>query len=354
MNYYSDRIRKFQKSMKSDYVILVSPENVNSNVFYFTGFRGFGVLIISKSKKPTFLTTKLDICNVMNKDMKIVTLDRAAGDILKKLVSKHRSLGFDFSTLSVGSYRRFKKLLKPKKVIDVGDQLLEQRSIKDADEIKQIKKACDVICSVVEDTIKNMSKFTYEYEVKRYIETESRKRGYEMSFETIVASGKNAANPHYTECKDKLHRGFLVIDCGVRVNGYCSDITRTVFLGNPTEKELSIYDHLLRVQLHCIELFRQNKPIKEVDEYTRKQLGKFYIHALGHGIGIDVHELPWVSIRNKDKVKDNEFFTVEPGVYYPNKLGIRIEDDLMKTKGKVQLLTPLTKKLIVINNKIYK
>jgi Xaa-Pro aminopeptidase len=343
--------------MNCDYVVLLSQDSTssNANLFYFTGFKGFGVFIIPKRGRAVLLATKLDIGNLQNKSVKAVVLEKKVSSYLSKLVKKHKRIGFDFATLDVGSFMRIKRFLKPKRVIDVSLQLLQQRAVKDKYEIQQIKKACNEICSIAGLAIKTMHKFRHEFEVRRFIDSEAKRRGYDMSFETIVASGKNAASPHYNAGTSKLKRGFLVMDCGVVVNGYCSDITRTIFLGKPSKKEKDEYTKMLSVQKKCIELARQDKPISEIDEYAHKELGKAYVHALGHGIGLDVHELPHVSIYNKEKIKDNVCFTIEPGVYYPRKFGIRIEDCLVKINGKVKNLTSsLTKKLIIINKKIYK
>jgi Xaa-Pro aminopeptidase len=325
-------------------------------VFYLTGFIGgsIGVLVIFKNRNPLFFSTKLDIGNVANKKLKTIVFEKSVVDTLKKHISIKKIIGLDFASLSLGYYQVIKKALKPKKLIDVSAQLIEQRATKDAYELKQITRAAREICSLVGNAIKNIAKFSYEHEVKNYIETEARKKGLPMSFNTIVASGKNASNPHYIACSDRLRRGFLVIDCGVKVNGYCSDITRTIFLGTPTKEEVALYMKVLNVQERCIQMMKEHKSVRAADEFAQKELGKAFVHALGHGIGLDVHESPRVSTYNKDVIQNNACFTIEPGIYYLGKRGIRIEDDLVKVNNKVKVITPLTKKLITINNKIYK
>jgi Xaa-Pro dipeptidase len=351
---FAKRIKTLQKNMKCDYTILVA-DAYNSNIFYFTGFPdGLCILVIPKKGRSTFIASNLDVGNVQNKKIKKAVFERSLVYSLKKQVKQHRTVGLDFSGLSVGYLNFIKKVLKPKKILDISHVLFEHRAIKDTYELQQTKKAAQVICSILQSTIKKIPTFRYEYEVKNHLDAEVRRQGYTNSFDTIVASGKNASNPHYAASKDVLRRGFLVIDCGVKVNGYCSDITRTVFLGTPTKEEFKLYEKVLAVQNKCIELTKQNKPINLADELAQEVLGKAFIHALGHGTGLDVHELPRVSSHNKQVLQNNVCFTIEPGVYYPGKLGIRIEDDLIKTNNKVQVITPLTKKLIIFNNKIYK
>ena len=349
---YDSRIKRLQKSMKSNFVIIAS-EDYNSNMFYFTGFKGYGVLIIPKKGKSSILATKLDSGNIKNKKLKLIVIEKKIADILKKTVPKNKTIGFDLENLNTATYLRLKKTLNPRKVFDVSESLRKLREIKDNYEISQIKKASLEACDIMHKCLKQLHNFKYEYGIKHYLESEVKRRGYDLAFDTIVASGKNASNPHYSSCKDKLRRGFLVIDFGIKVNGYCTDMTRTLFLGKPSEEEKELYSKVLTVQKNCIKMITK-KLINVVDEYARKELGKEFIHSLGHGIGLDIHETPRISYKNKSKLQSKVCFTIEPAVYKNNKYGIRIEDSLVKINNKVKILTPLTKELIIINNKVYK
>lgn len=226
--------------------------------------------------------------------------------------------------------------------------------IKNNYEISQIKKACLISCRILSKCIKLIPNFKYEYEIKNYLESEAKKLRYKLAFTPIVASSKNAAKPHYDLCRSKLKRGFLVIDFGIKVNGYCSDMTRTLFLGKPTKNQIKIYNKVLNVQKKCIEMFRKNKKINIVGGFAKKELGKEFIHSLGHGIGLKIHESPKISFKTKKYLQNNVCFTIEPGIYRKGKFGIRIEDSLVKKNNKIKVLTPLTKKLIIINKKVYK
>jgi Xaa-Pro aminopeptidase len=170
-----------------------------------------------------------------------------------------------------------------------------------------------------------------------------------MSFETIVASENNGAKIHYELCNDKLKKGFLVIDFGIKINEYCSDMTRTFYLGVPSSKEIEMYEKVRTVQDESIEKFKLNLTPFEIDTYVRQILGKEYIHSLGHGVGLDIHENPGISILNKEKIVENAVFTIEPGVYFENKYGIRIEDTVVKQKNTIKALTLFTKELIIID-----
>lgn len=353
MDYYSKRIQNFQREMKCSYSVLVS-DDFDSNVFYFTGFKGYGILIIPKNGKVTLIASKLDMSSTMNKGIKLIPLEKSIKEVISKSVPKHKVVGMDTEKVSFSRYKRLKKLFKPSKIIDVSSIILKQREIKDDYEISQIKMACSISSKILNNCIKIMGRLKTEKEVKSYLDSEAKKLGYDLAYDTIVASAANGANPHYSSCTGKLRRGFLVIDFGIKVNGYCSDMTRTLFLGTPNQNEIKEYGKVLNVQEKAIEMLKGNNKISDTDNYVRKTLGKNYIHSLGHGIGVDIHELPIVSINNKNTIKNNECFTVEPGVYYPGKYGIRIEDSLVKLKNKLRILTPVTKKMLIINNKLYK
>ena len=351
MDYYGKRITKFQKSMKCSYSVLFS-DDYNSNVFYFAGFKGTGILIIPKKGRATIFASNLDFGNIKNKSLNRKVFDKNIKDEIRKIIKKGSIIGFDFSTLSINLSKYLKKMIRPKKPIDVSKILIKQRATKDSYEINQIRKACSESCDILAKCLKHIHNFKHEYGIKNYIESEIKRRGLDLAFDTIVASGKNAANPHYSSCKDKLRRGFLVIDFGAKVDGYCADMTRTLFLGKPTQKEKDVYNKVLTVQKTSINMLNKNPPINKVDEYARKELGKHYIHSLGHGVGLDIHEYPRISVKNKEKLENNICFTIEPGIY--NKFGIRIEDTMIKLNNKIKILTPFTKGLITINNKVYK
>ncbi|MBN2421258.1 aminopeptidase P family protein [Candidatus Woesearchaeota archaeon] len=351
---YEKRIKTFQKSMKCNYAVLVS-RDYDSNVYYFTGFKGgnFGFLVIPKKGKASFISSSIDIGNAQNKSIKKIIIKKSTREELRKIIKKNKIIGVDFSALALAYYAGLKKSIKPKKVVDVSQILLEQRAVKDKYELVQIKNAAKNISEILDMAIKNIPTFNYEREIKNFIDVEARKRGLPMSFDTIVASGKNASNPHYSRCSDRLRRGFLVIDCGVKFNGYCSDITRTVFLGNPTRQEIQIYNKVLNIQKKCIGMLSSKTP-KQVNEFAKRELGKDFLHSLGHGIGLDIHELPNITLKNNSKLKNSTCFTVEPGVYKKGKYGIRLEDDLLKQDWGLKILTSVKNSLTIINKKVYK
>jgi Xaa-Pro aminopeptidase len=195
--------------------------------------------------------------------------------------------------------------------------------------------------------LKGFKKFKSELEVAEFLEAETRKNGCSLAFPPIVASGKHAGMPHYMPGKGKILKGFCVIDFGVKYRGYCSDITRTVYVGKPSQAEKEIYEEVLDVQKKSVKMCMGGGSISGVFDYALNVLGKRFPHGLGHGIGVEIHEWPNLKPGGKEKFLDGMVFTVEPGVY-TKKYGIRIEDDVLIEKGKSVILTKLSKELIIV------
>ena len=156
--------------------------------------------------------------------------------------------------------------------------------------------------------------------------------------------------PHYEPRNTKLKKGFCMIDFGVKYKGYCTDITRTVYLGSPCDKEKQVYNFLLDIQNGIIKEIKINDSCSKIYGNCLKSMknySKYFIHGLGHGIGVEIHELPNLTLNSKDKITENMVFTIEPGIYIPKLFGIRIEDTtLMKKKPLV--LTKVTKDLLIV------
>ena len=140
------------------------------------------------------------------------------------------------------------------------------------------------------------------------------------------------------------------MDFGVKYNGYCSDITRTIYFGNPTKKEKVIYNMLLAIQKNTINEIKENKKCSGLYDFVNNQLGKYksnFTHGLGHGVGVEIHELPNLTLNSKDTVKNSMVFTIEPGIYFPKRFGIRIEDTVLFNK-KTHVLTRTSKDLLIV------
>lgn len=239
--------------------------------------------------------------------------------------------------------------IKYKSLFRIKEIEINIRDVKSKKEILFIKKACslaDECFNLIWSNIKK-KKYKKEKDIEQEINLFAAKNNLELAFKPIVASGKNSSIPHHDN-SSKLTNGFLVIDLGFKYKGYCSDATRTFYLGKPSKKEKELYELVLQAQQKIIsDIYPgvQEKTLKNnIEEYLKDE-HKHFIHSLGHGIGVEVHEFPLIGKTNT-KLKENQVITIEPGVY--KKQGIRIEDVVVVAK-KPEILTGFTKDLLIAN-----
>lgn len=335
----------------------IDAENYNKNMYYFSGYKGIGCLIILE-KKPAFLIVPLMEYERASKSGKLKVFKWEKGKRLfeqlketlknKKIIPKR--VGIVYRDFSYDVYKSLRKFIRKVKIQDIENFCLDLRTQKTDEEIKIIKRCCSIGAEILAKCINNFNKFKTEKDVEIFLHSETIKMGCELAFPPIVASGKAGSMAHYIPRNIKLRKGFCVIDFGVRYGGYNSDITRTLYLGNPSEKEKKMYNLLLNVQSDLIKKIKVNKKCSELYEETNillKEYSENFIHGLGHGLGLDIHELPNLKSLSKERFKNNMVFTVEPGIYFENKFGIRIEDDILIKNNKTIILTKVPKKLII-------
>jgi Xaa-Pro aminopeptidase len=248
--------------------------------------------------------------------------------------------------LSKGKRRAFFQPLKEMVVSDL-------RMVKDANELLLMEKAALLGCELFTAILPHIQTGAPEQEIAADLEFFARSLGAEgMSFETIVASGKRSAFPHGRASAAKVPaRGFVTLDFGVILNGYCSDMTRTVHMGKPGKKEQFAYEAVLEAQEAAVAAVKPGATCGDVDEAARSvlrkaKLDKYFTHSTGHGVGIEIHESPRVAKEQKQKLDPGMVITIEPGVYIEGKFGIRIEDMVAVTKSGGKILTPAPKAMI--------
>ena len=324
----------------------------NRNLYYFSKYRGIGILCIPKNKSP-FLIVPLMEYERAKKSSKIEVIIWEKGIRLFELLSgqlkKHKikvsTLGMIQDDLPFTTYKALRRSIKRIKIKDISDYCLRLRSIKTSAEIRIIRKSAQIASEIVSDCINNFKNFKTEKDVEKFLHRKTIENGCSLAFPPIVASGKTSCMPHAEPRNIKLSKGFCVIDFGVCYKGYHTDITRTIYLGTPSNSEIGIYNFLLKVQKElesrCSDLY--NKTL-----ILLKDLAPNFNHGLGHGIGLQIHELPNIKANSKDTFKNNMTFTIEPGIYFENKFGIRIEDDILIHNDKVEILTTSSKKLVVM------
>ncbi len=266
--------------------------------------------------------------------------------------------GFDPARTSVAELARLRSSLPSKLrrtfLSELAAPLVEQlRLLKDDDELALMSEAALLGCSLFEHILGVIRPGITETEVAAELEYQARQRGAEgMSFETIVASGVRSALPHGRATSTQIpRRGFLTLDFGIIHNGYCSDMTRTVFLGKPQREERKAYEAVLEAQETAVAAVSAGISCGEVDEAARSVLRKAgmadaFSHSTGHGVGLEIHEAPRVGAEQKTRLQPGMIVTIEPGVYWPGKFGIRIEDMVAVTRNGGRVLTPAPKALI--------
>jgi len=228
--------------------------------------------------------------------------------------------------------------------------LSELRMVKDTEELRQMAEAAALGCSLFEAMLPRIEAGVSEIAVAAELEFLARGLGAEgMSFETIVASGARSALPHGRATQARLPRkGFVTLDFGVILNGYCSDMTRTVHVGRASDEARSAYDAVLDAQEAAVAAVRPGATCGAVDEAARSVLrkaglAKYFTHSTGHGVGLEIHEQPRIAAGQEMQLKPGMVITIEPGVYLAGKFGIRIEDMVAVTDSGNRVLTPVTK-----------
>ena len=220
----------------------------------------------------------------------------------------------------------------------------------DSDKISSISKACKITEDIFSQAIANFSGFSTEKDVSRFISAQTKARGLKLAFPTIVGSGPGGSEPHHKPALP-LVNGFCVIDFGVKVNGYCSDFTRTVFLGKQGKKDREIYNLVLAAQTVGKNLVKAGIPAIAPYEAACNVLGgevSHFVHGLGHGVAKRIHVKPYLKKASTNTLKENDVVTIEPGLYYKNEFGIRIEDVFVVTKSGARPLTFFNRELILI------
>ncbi len=348
---WKNRIQQEMKKKDLDILLLVSTLKKDPNIFYATGLDlEYCVLLIPESGQPRFLVPPLEY-EKAKRWSRIRKVQQYKGlDDLKKGIRKKKSIGINATHISLATYKEIKKRLKGCTFKAADALWKEVRIRKSPEEIRKLKRAAKIGDHIFKELCKALQKnrrhFKTEKDIAYFIEEYAKKYDVTLSFDPIVASGKNAAMPHYHPQKIPINKGFCVLDFGVSYQGYISDMSRTIFFGTPTEKEKESYEKVYHAQREAINAVKKGACAKAIDAVSRKLVK--YPHSLGHGIGIEVHEAPALSPKSNDRIEEDMCFTIEPGIYDPKKGGIRIEDEIWLTKKGPVLLTKSSKKLFCI------
>ncbi len=276
--------------------------------------------------------------------------------LMRKLLDGHRRIGINASELTHEAFTRLHKFApKAAKFVDVSEAVTQARLVKDASEVEFIQKACDIASKSFEQTLSVVRPGAVESEVASELVYRMQKNGATgPSFRTIVGSGPNGAEPHYTAGPRKIRKGdLIVIDFGALYHMYCSDITRTVVVGSPSEEQRRMYDTVARAQRAALAKMHPGVKGKAVDAAARSLIdasrykGRF-IHGLGHSVGLAVHDGGGLYTTSELVLKSNMIMTDEPGVYISGFGGVRIEDDVLITPKGGRFMSRARRELIEV------
>ena len=358
MNVILNRLEMLRKKMKlknTDAVLI----NKRVNYMYMSGFTGTSACLFITESRAVLLTDfrYTDQASMQSPEYEIVK--HAGGHIseLNDLIEteKVERLSFEEGHLTYAEHGEYLRKLKVSEFLPLGGVIEELRRTKDESEIGRIKKAVEIADSAFTHILGFIKPGVAEIELAAEIEYFMKRHGASgPSFETIVASGLRSSMPHGVASEKKLEAGDVVtLDYGALCNGYCSDITRTVFLGKPDRELERIYGIVLDAQLKGLECVRSGWAGKDVDAVSRAVIadagyGENFGHGLGHGVGLDIHEEPTLSMRGTVELKDGMVVTVEPGIYKYGLGGVRIEDMVVVSGEVPRILTEATKEMIIL------
>ncbi|MEK6809333.1 MAG: Xaa-Pro peptidase family protein [Nanoarchaeota archaeon] len=340
------KLFSFQSYLNKEGIDLAFLVHPDPNIIYFAQMKpSFALLLITPSSAELYLS-KLDLPPKLSG----IAVTHLQKDWESKLADqKVKKIGVCKSSLSLQYAEKLKKLYPRAELIDVSSTLQDLRAQKTPQEILKISKACSITSQAYNALTGNFSsqKLKTERDVAFFLERFIREHDAELAFPTIVGSGKNSAVPHHVTSSAKLQKGFLQLDFGACYKNYCSDMSRVLYLGRPSRSEKEHYELLRSTQEKTIGEAAKNKPFAALEKASRKHLGRFssqFIHSLGHGVGVEIHEAPSFSEEAKQTIQANHIFTIEPGIYFPGKYGIRIEDTLLFDR-KAKILTTSPKEL---------
>ena len=338
---------------KVDTLIVSHPPNVR----YLSGFTGSAGILLAGRRSLFFTDGRYaEQARAQVKGARVVI---AKGGLLAAVAEacakqEAQRVAIESEHFTVAQLAAFEKALgKGRRVARLAGVVEELRTIKDAAEIELVRNAVKLASGLFRPLLRAMQPGTSEINVAAKLEYAARRAGAEgMSFETIVASGERSALPHGVASRALLpESGFVVLDYGVVLDGYCSDMTRTVHLGKADADERGLYDAVLEAQLAAISAVRPGATAGEVDGEARRvlkrvRLLRYFTHSTGHGVGLEIHEQPRLAAGVDTVLEPGMVITIEPGIYLPGRCGIRIEDMLLVTETGYEVLTPVGKELV--------
>lgn len=353
-----NRIEKLQKSLKNGEAFIVY---YGPNRFYLTGFNSSaGVVLITRNSADFIIDFRyfekakrlVKSCNVILSNKVFEQLN----DILA--AQKIKVIYTEASTISMGEFFALKENLKGVKISDDGniEKLLKScRAVKSEAELAVMRQAQELTDEAFDYILDYIRVGKTEKAIALELEFYMRRHGSEgVAFDSIVVSGENSSLPHGTPTDRVIRNGdFITVDFGARIDGYCADMTRTVAIGDVSDEQKLVYDTVLKAQLEALKQIRAGAVCKDMDKIARDIIENAgfkgcFGHALGHSLGIEVHEPPAFNTRDNTVLESGMVLSVEPGIYLENEFGVRIEDVIAVTDSGCEIFTKSAKELIVL------
>lgn len=352
MNDRLQAVRNRMAGLNIQGMIIANPINIR----YLTKIEAEGILLITR-KENIFITDGRYmeyVSSIVTPFDEIVVDDQKniAKDEYENFFLFCENVGFEEGYLTYSKYKEYIRKFKINNFVEAEEILTQLRMIKDEEEIANIKKACEVTDKCFDMIKQYIKPGLTEKQIARKIQDFYRDNSEGESFQTIVASGENSSKPHAVPTDRVIkQKDIITIDMGCIINGYCSDMTRTIFIGEPTEEQMKIYNIVLNNQKKALNEIREGANIKTITKSVESDFninGQSLIHALGHGVGLEIHEAPTIHLKNDNPLKENMVITDEPGIYIAGNFGVRIEDTVLVTKKGAIALTESDKECILL------
>lgn len=346
-------LRERLRNLKLEGMIVTNPINIK----YLTNIENEGTLLITR-KENIFLTYTMFLESVkstltINDEIIVTDFRDVSKEEYEHFFLFCENIGFEENYVTYKQYHYLKQKYKVNNLAETENIIEKLREIKDKEEIEKIKKACEITDNCFNHLLQFIKIGMTEKEIAFEIEMFFRKNGADgLAFETIVAIGENSANPHWKPSDRKVKMADpILIDMGCKYQGYSSDMTRTIFMGCILESIKPVYDLILKCQEYTnkgIKEYASIKTLSQMVESDFKLNNYSLIHSLGHSIGMETHEMPYINSKNDTFLKENMVIANEPGIYIPGKYGIRIEDTVLVEKNGCTPLTKSPKNYVII------
>jgi len=347
LNIFRDKIEKENKEIEGFLITNLK------NFYYLSGFDGEGFALITHKNNYLFTDSRYtEQAEKKSPDFKIITDEPKKKNArilaLKKIIEKNKikKIAFESSNLSYTDFKKYSESFESIEFLPTENIIEQIRMIKDREEIIKMKKAAQIATESLKDVFEMIEPGVRELDIASELAYTMRKKGAQKeAFDIIVVSGERSSLVHGKPSEKKIAEGeLIIIDMGANYQNYNSDITRTIIMGKENQKQKEIFSIVFEAQQAALDFLKPGVKCKEVDSVARdiivkKGYGEYFGHGLGHGVGLDIHELPRVSFSDDTVLLPGMVVTIEPGIYLPEFGGVRIEDSVLITEEGYEILT---------------